>query len=173
MVQHVFACQLTNQLGNIAQGLHLSESTVALQSCVTLPLECGCALMASVLSGSNSAGSAADCVFLEQQITLLHNLFAYSGRDDTVDLLAAKLTPPEPLLAWLSSTADMLLITLQGTWHGSGKCEGSECAAVEMLVSTWPACSESLLIALLFGSPHALFHCRFFTSDPGLLYPDH
>lgn len=114
------ACKLANQLATVARASHLSDSTMALHDCVTLPLECGRALMAG-LSGSGSVGSPEHCTALEEEITLLYHLIVLPGRDvAATEHLGAKLTPPEPLLAWLSSVADVLLITMRGPWLGTG-----------------------------------------------------
>lgn len=141
------ACKLAIQLATIARASHLSDSTMALHDCVTLPLECGRALMAG-LSGSGSVGSPEHCTALEQEITLLYHLIVLPGRDAAAtEHLGAKLTPPEPLLAWLSSVANVLLITMRGPWLGTGKGKGNwEGTLLDMPVNTGRACIEACFV---------------------------
>jgi hypothetical protein len=114
--QLTLACTLATNLATIASEYHLVRAAPALCGCVTLPLECGHALMTrAAVSGSEISRDTAD--ILQNQARLLASLMApHLGHR----ALAAQLAAPEPLLAWLSAAASTTL-ALHGPLHGRGE----------------------------------------------------
>ncbi|KAI3433883.1 hypothetical protein D9Q98_003685 [Chlorella vulgaris] len=113
--QLTLACTLATNLATIASEYHLVRAAPALCGCVTLPLECGHALMTrAAVSGSEISRDTA--AILQNQARLLAFVM---GPHLGHRALAAQLAAPEPLLAWLSAAASTTL-ALHGPLHGRG-----------------------------------------------------
>jgi hypothetical protein len=110
------ACTLAGQLARIAARHRFVRAAPALGRCVTLPLECGHALMTRpAVGGSESTRYTAN--ILAVQAALLADLMD-SNREDLA--LVAQLAAPEQLLAWLSAAASKLL-ALGNPSHDRGR----------------------------------------------------
>jgi hypothetical protein len=104
----------------------LIDATKALHSCVTLPLECGSALMASAdASIGESTEAAYKCLFTQTQ--LLSGAMSSAMTIGDAEHLAAQLAPPERLLPWLSAAISKLF-ALHGTLLGRGRQEMAKTA---------------------------------------------
>ncbi|KAI3433899.1 hypothetical protein D9Q98_003701 [Chlorella vulgaris] len=104
------ACQLVQHLIGFGRDHGISGSLQTLQSCATLPLECGHALMAKSAANSNQDAQLATYVLSKQALLVLRLVGIPTS---------AQLLQPEPLLAWLSGAASRAL-ALSGTSLGRG-----------------------------------------------------
>jgi hypothetical protein len=104
----------------------------ALFGCVSLPLECGRALMAVPDASSGEDAELAAAV-LDSQAELLSLLMESTGC-----ARAAQLVPPEPLLSWLSAAASRVGVV--GTLLSRGRNGGHWCVVAEILHTRWLCC---------------------------------
>jgi hypothetical protein len=101
--QLTLACTLAANLAIIASKYHLVRAAPALCGCLTMPLQCGHALMARA-AGSGSESTQDTVVLLQRQALLLDLLIHSKNWDQTCVMpLVAQLAAPEPLVAWLSA----------------------------------------------------------------------
>ncbi|KAI3427260.1 hypothetical protein D9Q98_007193 [Chlorella vulgaris] len=105
------ACELAEQLVNLAIDHGMGAAAQALLGCTSLPLECGRDLMA-IPDASSSGHAGLAVASLSSQARLLTDVALIPGNP-------APLAPPEPLLAWLSAAASRVL-ALNGTSLGRG-----------------------------------------------------
>jgi hypothetical protein len=110
-VQLSVACQLVQHLIGFGRDHGISGALHTLQSCATLPLECGHALMAKSAANSNQDAQLATYVLSKQSLLVLRLVGIPSS---------AQLLQPEPLLAWLSGAASRAL-ALSGASLGNGR----------------------------------------------------
>ncbi|KAI3433924.1 hypothetical protein D9Q98_003726 [Chlorella vulgaris] len=90
------ACQLAETMLSFTTETGMCGAAQALFGCVTLPLECGRALMAVPDASDEEDGSAS----LDSQA-----MFVFLLVTSADNAAAAQLASPEPLLAWLSAAA--------------------------------------------------------------------
>ncbi|KAL4856193.1 Zinc finger MYND domain-containing protein 10 [Chlorella vulgaris] len=108
--QFAAACALSYYLGSIASKYRLVRATPALCGCVTLPLQCGHALMARpAVSGSEITRDMAG--ILCTQTHLLIRLLSLGCMDHHTGAkhFPAQLAAPELVLAWLSAAVSTVL----------------------------------------------------------------
>ncbi|KAL4852781.1 WD repeat-containing protein 44 [Chlorella vulgaris] len=114
------ACDHIPPLMDFARQHDMERAVQALQSCATLPLQCGRALMA-ILDASSSELAEALPLVLDSQARLLWYVLisADAAAGPEAELTLARFAPPEALLAWLSAAASKVL-ALNGTSLGRG-----------------------------------------------------
>ncbi|KAL4859692.1 hypothetical protein ACK3TF_000769 [Chlorella vulgaris] len=129
---HLFmACGFSSDLPTFASQHGLTGAIKALHSCITLPLECGSALMASPdASIGGSTGEATECLF--SQAHLLSHAMSSAVTIGGAERFTAQLAPPERLLPWLSAAVSKLFF-LHGTSLGRGSIFGLQVLLVQVV----------------------------------------
>jgi hypothetical protein len=127
--QLLLACELVPPLMVFARQQHMDRAVQALQSCATLPLKCGRALMA-IPDASSSEDAYVFSVVLDSQARVLWEAMLSACAAAGPEAEHIRVLPPEALLAWLSATASKI-IALNGTSLGRGRLEWCLCLAVK------------------------------------------
>jgi hypothetical protein len=153
------ACELAEQLINLATDHGMGAAAQALLGCTSLPLECGRDLMA-IPDASSSGHAGLAIASLSSQARLLTDVALIPGNP-------APLAPPEQLLAWLSAAASRVL-ALNGTSLGRGKQGGwrpRDCNSVGVHRVMMPLVMMPLLTTSTASLPRRL--CAGSAAQPG------
>jgi hypothetical protein len=133
----VLACDLSRSLFTFTVKHAMCESIQSLFSCVTLPLECGLALMAKLnASASDTAAVRVETTMLQAQAWLLLVLIQQATRGGAgVQRFVAHLAAPDPLLEWLSAAVNRVL-AMHGTSLGRGRVSFCRAACCQTVAAT-------------------------------------